>query len=474
MEKRNSRRSFLKKAGQCLLVAPAAASLVGCSASRKTSGNNVPGAGQPAASATTGLILNIRDFGATGNGTTKDTAAIQQALDRCWVLGGGEVRVPAGNYLTGAIALRSNTTLRLEKDAVLTGTPDFSDYPIMQVRWEGKWIQGYTALIYAVDADNIGIVGPGRIMGNHALGGRPNAQNPLRHPALIEPIGCSNVRFEDFATDYRLMWSIHPTYCTNVFIKNLTIRSTGGNGDGIDVDSCKHVRIDNCDIATGDDCISLKSGRGMEAYTLLRTTEDVHISNCTFADSIFACIGIGSETSGGIRNVRIEKCKFTYAKTHAVYIKSRPGRGAFIEDIVVDDIEVSGMEGGFLRFNILGSGLQDQVPVPGHEGIPTIKNFHFSNIRVKDVPVLVEGTAIHPDKPLDGFSLVNVSGTCKQGISLANIKNARLRGIDVAGYNGPLLRMHNVTGKGLEGAVRIDSPKLPDPVPPQVPPYKLG
>ncbi len=100
----------------------------------------------------------------------------------------------------------------------------------------------------------------------------------------------------------------------------------------------------------------------------MRPTEDVHILNCTFADSIFACIGIGSETSGGIRNVRIEHCKFTAAKTFALYIKSRPGRGAFIEDITADDLDVSGMTGGFLRFNILASGIQDADPVPGDAG----------------------------------------------------------------------------------------------------------
>ena len=149
------------------------------------------------------------------------------------------------------------------------------------------------------------------------------------------------------------MWSLHPTLCRNVTIKNLTIRSTGGNGDGIDIDSCQHVVIDRCDIATGDDCISLKSGRGAEAASQIGTnpaitTEDVTITNCTFADSIFACIGIGSETSGGIRNVRISDCKFTAAKTFAVYIKSRPGRGAFIEDISCNNLEVSSNVGGFL------------------------------------------------------------------------------------------------------------------------------
>lgn len=384
-------------------------------------------------------VLNVRDFGAAGDGATKDTAAIQQALDRCWVLGGGEALVPAGNYLTGAIALRPNTILRLEKDATILGSPDFADYPVLQVRWEGKWIQGRTGLIYALNADHIGIVGLGKIAGNNALGGRPTAQNPLRHPALIEPIGCNDVRFEDFSTDYRLMWSIHPTYCENISIKNLTIRSTGGNGDGIDIDSCKHVRIDGCDISTGDDCIAIKSGRGMEGYSLLKTTEDVLITNCTFSDSIFACIGIGSETSGGIRGVRIEHCKFTHAQTFAIYIKSRPGRGAFIEDIVADDLEASGMTGGFLRVNVLNSGLQDEAPVPGDEGIPTVKNFKFSNVRLTDCPVLADVTGIHPAKPLEGFAMVNVTGSCAKGISLANVKDADIRDIIVTGYSGPLI-----------------------------------
>jgi polygalacturonase len=417
------------------------------------------------------LALNIRDFGATGDGMTKDTAAIQQAIDRCSVLGGGEVLAPAGNYLTGAIALKSNTILRLDQDATILGTPDFADYPVTQVRWEGKWIQGRTGLIYATNADHIGVVGPGKIAGNAALGGRPTAQNPLRHPALIEPIGCNDIRFEDFSTDYRLMWSIHPTYCENVSFKNLTIRSTGGNGDGIDIDSCKHVRIDGCDIATGDDCIAIKSGRGMEGYSLLRTTEDVLITNCTFADSIFACIGIGSETSGGIRNVRIEHCKFTRAQTFAIYIKSRPGRGAFIEDIVADDLDASGLTGGFLRFNILGSGIQDEAPVPGDEGIPTTKNFRFSNIRVKDCPVLADGTGIHPNKPLDGFAMINVTGSCAKGISLANVRNAEIRDVKITGYSGPLIGINNVTGVGLDGAATIDPPKIPEPV--TAKPYQL-
>jgi polygalacturonase len=480
------RRTFLKTAATGALAAPVISSLgdLGFAQTpQKPAASASPRLATPAsvapkpraarsASPRT-VTLNVRDFGATGDGLYKDTVAIQQTIDRCAVLGGGEVLVPAGNYFTGALVLRSNTTLVLDKDASLVGTPDFADYPVTQVRWEGRWIQGYSGLISAIDSQHIGVVGPGKIVGNPALGGRPTRDNPLRHPALIEFINCTDVRLEDFSTTMRLMWSIHPTYCENVTIKNLTIRSTGGNGDGIDIDSCKHVLIDGCDIATGDDCISLKSGRGAEAYSILRPTEDVRITNCTFADSIFACIGIGSETSGGIRDVLIEHCKFTLAKTFAIYIKSRPGRGAFIETIVANDLDVSGMAGGFLRINMLNSGIQDEFPVPGDEGIPTIANFRFSNVRVTDVPVLVDGTAIHPHKSLRGFSLVNVTGTCKKGVFLSNVDYAQIRNIKVTGYSGSLLNIDNVTGADLSGAAKIEPAKLPDPIPAPDKPYEL-
>ena len=389
--------------------------------------------------------LDVRAFGAVGDGTTKDTAAFQKAIDACASANGGEVMVPAGNYLIGSIELKSYTILRLEKGANLLGSPDLDDYPVIKIRWEGRWIDGHRALIFAQTATHIGIVGPGKISGNPALGGR---EMP-RRPVLIEPINCIDVRLESFATEHKSMWSIHPTYCQNVTAKNLTIRSTGGNGDGIDVDSCKHVTIENCDIATGDDCIAIKSGRGMEGYRLARTTEDVLIRNCTLADSIFACIGIGSETSGGIRNVRIEHCKFTHAKSYAIYIKSNTGRGAFIEDISARGLDVATAPGGFLRINLTASGIKDAEPVTGDEGIPLAKNFSFKDVKV-DCGTLVDAAQTSPEKPINGFSIIDVSGTCKKAITLANLTNAVLRDIHVTGYEGPFLTQTNVQGVGLE------------------------
>lgn len=421
------------------------------------------------------LQLRVTDFGAVGDGKTKNTAAIQDALDRCAMLGGGEVEIPSGRFLTGTIFLRSNTRLKLAEGAELTGSDDLADYPVSEVRWEGKWIKGHCSLIHAIDADNIAIVGPGKIRGSDAVGGVPHPpETPLRYPALIEPINCKTVLFDGFSTFHDRMWNLHPTYCDDFTARNLTIRTSEKGRDGIDVDSCRHVRIENCDITTGDDCISLKSGRGMEGVSIGRPTEDVFITGCTFSDFHWACIGIGSEMSGGVRNVRIENCKFNYAKTHAIYIKGQVGRGAFVEDIEVRNIEVRGAEQGLLRINFLSSGRKDENQVAGLAGIPHIANFRFYNVEVHDLPQLVEGWEIHPARPLDGLVLENISGSCKTGLKLAHIRKARLTGIKLDGLTGPLLSTLDVSGTGLAGAVPLPPSEVPPIVPEPATPYRLG
>ncbi len=467
------RREFLRSAARSALAAPVLASLTGLAQEANPPAHHP--APSPASTARRGpeVTLNVRDYGATGDGQTKDTLALQQTIDRCAALGGGEVVVPAGNYSTGALTLHSNVALRIEQDATLLGSGDMADYPLTQVRWEGRWIKGYSAFISAMDGENIAIAGPGKIAGSPEIRGRVDRKTGLRLPALMEFTNCRNVRVENCVTSQAGMWSIHPTYCENVTFRKVKVEC---GADGIDVDSCRHVVIDGCDFSTGDDCISLKSGRGEEGYTIHRLTEDVRISNCTFNDTGFACIGIGSETSAGIRNVHIQNCKCTGTRTDAIYIKSRPGRGAFIEDIFVDGFDVAGAGHGFLRLNTLNSGKQDEFPVPGDEGIPAVRNFQFTNIHLDGAPTLVAGTEIHPRKPLVGLVLSNVTGTCSSGIALANVKSAQIRNIKVTGFSGPLLSIANVTGTGLAGAVSIDPaklPKVPEPIPPPAAPYQL-
>lgn len=132
-----ARRTFLKKAGQGMAALPLLSMLPEELQAQSASKTNAKHPSTPATPKST-VQLNVRDLGATGDGKTKDTLAIQQALDRCNVLGGGEVRVPPGDYLTAALVLRSNTTLRLDEGASLMGSPDIADYPMTQVRWEGR------------------------------------------------------------------------------------------------------------------------------------------------------------------------------------------------------------------------------------------------------------------------------------------------------------------------------------------------
>lgn len=460
-----NRRNLLKAAAQGAAALPVAASFsrIGLA---QTSHTAAPAAHSRARMAQGGptVTLNVKDYGAAGDGKNKDTQALQLTIERCAVLGGGKVVVPAGDYLTGALVLRSNVLLHIEDGASLLGSGDMADYPIAEVRWEGRWIKGYSALISAMDSENFGISGSGKIVADSGIRGRVERSTGMRLPALLEFTNCRNVVVQDCFTSQAGMWSIHPVYCENVTFKNLTIDS---GADGIDVDSCRHVAIEGCTFDTGDDCISLKSGRGAEGYAINRPCEDVRIANCTFNDRGFACIGIGSETSAGVRDVVVEHCKCLGARSHAIYIKSRPGRGAYVENVSVSDFEASGARQGFLRLNNLNSGKQDEFPVPGVKGIPEFRNFRFSNIRVNDEAALVQATEIHPQKPLVGFVLENVTGTCKSGIMLANMRNVVLRNIKVTGFDGPLISIDNVTGVGLAGAAKIDPakmPKAPEPV----------
>jgi polygalacturonase len=457
-----NRRAVLAVAGLGALIAAAPASAAQPKSQSKA---------KPAAPAKPALRVDPRDFGAKADGITKDTHAVQLALDRCAVFGGGEVVLSAGTYLVGAIRIGSNTTLRIEEGATLQGSPDLADYPVVQVRWEGRWIPGYIGLVWAQAARNVAITGKGRIVASMDIKGRVQKETGLRLPALLEFVDVQGLSVTDVYTEQNGMWSTHPVYCDDVVFRNVIVK---GGADGIDVDSCRRVTIDHCDFDTVDDCISLKSGRGMEGNVLGRPTEDVVITDCVFRDHRWACIGIGSETSGGIRRVRVERCQCLSAYTFAIYIKSRPGRGAFIEDIVMRDLTVSGAKAGFLRLNFLDSGKQDQFPVAGFDGIPTVRNFTFDRIKVTDAPVLVEAVNIHPDKPLDGFTFTNITGTAGKGITLANMKNVTLKNVNVTVAEGPKLAISNVTGKGLEGAVALKAAERPPAVVATEPPYALG
>jgi polygalacturonase len=277
-------------------------------------------------------------------------------------------------------------------------------------------------------------------------------------------VDCVDVLCENFSLQYDEpvpgqradIWCIHPNFCTKFTARNLYIRSQLGNGDGLDIDSCNDVVIEGCDISTGDDAIALKSGRGMEAERMGRPTADVTIRDCKLHSVIFAGLAIGSEISGGIRNIDLQNCTISGVQ-NAIYIKSRQGRGAFIENITAEDLVIESSP-TFIGLNLVSSGIQATEPVPGPiYDWTAVRNLSFTNVQVKNVQTLI-GTSggkvglpnISPAAPINNFSLTNLTGTCQHGIYLQNVANARFSGINVKGYTGNLLNLTNVTGTGLE------------------------
>jgi len=428
---------------RALLTCLLAMFLASCSSAPRVVIEQKPSA--PVAAVAEDGAYDVHSFGAVGNGKTNDTAAFQKAFDACAKAGGGTVSVPGGVYLIGSIVIGTNTTLRLDNRPSLLGSPDIEDYPLIKVRWEGEFRPGHRAMIYAERTGHIQITGRGFIYGPPISVSR--LRDP-RGPALMEFSKCEGVTLDGFTTQYQQLWSIHPVLCKNFVARNLTIRSVASNGDGIDVDSCSGVLIERCNMDTGDDSISLKSGRGLSAARLGRPTEDVTIRDCTLNSSSFAGLGVGTELSGGIRNVRVENC-FISGRQNAIYLKSRDGRGAAIENFTCENLTVQNSP-TFVAIDLLKKGIQASDPIPGDvEKWTAMRNITFNNITVHNITDLVLATAIPPERPVENLTLTNIKGDCAHAIRLANITNAVLSGIEVTGFSGELITKTNVTGSGL-------------------------
>lgn len=388
---------------------------------------------------------SVRDFGAVGDGKALDTVAFQKALDMAAKAGGGIVRVPEGNYVTGSLVLKSHTTLHLDSGANLLGSANAEDYPLIRARWEGIETNCHRALISADHAKDIFITGSGSIEGNPAVG---RLRNP-RGPTVIETIECDNVRVEGVTLKSSRMWTLHPAYCHDVRISGVTFNTSGANSDGIDPDSCRRVLIDGCTFTTGDDNIAIKSGKGQEGARIGRPCEDIIITNCTFIKG-YTSIAFGSELSGGIRRVRISHCTFKNGRA-ALQLKSRAGRAGYLQDITADHLAV-GPE-PLLELDSNYSYNPDPQGVPGVEGIT-----QFSNIRIWDVKIASTNLLciIGPsEKPADGIQISRVTGTCQRGSVIQNARNISLTGIDLEGIDGPAYFTNNVTGTGLEAAAPL-------------------
>jgi polygalacturonase len=318
----------------------------------------------------------ITEYGAVGNGVDDALPAIRKAIDNCSAEGGGTVLVPSGKFFVkGPVVLKSNVNFHISEGAEMFFSADEKDYlPAVLTRWEGTEVFNYSPLIYAYNVKNIAITGKGilngqgskniatwkprqkadqqslRKMGTEVkpLYERVFGDGHLLRPAFIEPVSCSNVLIEDVKIIDATFWVIHPLCCENVTVRGVRVESFNDNNDGCDPESCLNVLIEDCQFQTGDDAIAIKSGRDNDAWRVGQPTENVIIRNCYFNSKING-LCIGSEISGGVRNVYVENVKIKSA-TDAIFFKSNLDRGGYIRNIHIRNIKAEKVRNSLIKF----------------------------------------------------------------------------------------------------------------------------
>ena len=409
--------------------------------------------------------FDVREFGAKAGGKHDNSKAFAAAIAACNKAGGGTVLVTQGRYLCGPIHLLSNVNLHITKDATIAFSTDPKAYlPAVFTRWEGMEIMGYSPLIYAYGQTNIALTGEGILDGqgnrttwwpwkgsnfssvDWGIPGVPTqeaARNKLMQdmennvpvaqrqysdgsylrPVFVQPYNCTNVLIEGITITNAPFWLLNPVRCENITIDGVTFASLGPNSDGCDPESCKNVVIKNCLFDTGDDCIAIKSGRNADGRRLNIPSENILISNCKMRNGHGGVV-IGSEISGGVRNVFVENCEMSSPELErGIRVKTNSVRGGLIENLFVRNITIGEVqtaividfdyeEGDAGKFtptvrnidirNLICQNAKQVFQVRGYKRSP-IQNLHLTNCHFK------KSSAIGVLEQLDNFATANVT-----------------------------------------------------------------
>lgn len=393
---------------------------------------------------------NISKHGAVGDGKTLNTKAIQTVIDDCARSGGGTVVVPQGVFLTGSIFLKQGVNLCVEKDGVLKGTQNTNDYPWIDTRIAGLEMKWPAALINADGVTGLQLTGEGTIDGSGdrwwhdywtARAAESNGIDPhfkVARPRLIHIIRSQKVLVQDLFLKDSAFWNLQLTYCDGVEVRHLTVREPekAASSDGIDVDSTRNVLISGCDIACDDDGICLKSGRDADGLRVNRVTENVEIEHCHVGHA-GAMVAFGSETSGGIRHVKIHDCRADNGCSDVVRFKTRMGRGGTVEDVIYENIEAQNVRQVF-NFNMDAFGTtwlpeQFREPPPADKGTPIFRNITVRNLKATNCAIAGHMVGL-TESPIDGLKLENVEiENAETGFTVQNVhqlvcKNVRVNG----------------------------------------------
>ena len=461
--------------------------------------------------------FDLRKYGAVADGQTLNTQAFQQAIAACAQRGGGTVLVPAGLWLTGPIVLQSNVNLHLATGALVQFTADHSQYPLILTTWEGEDAIRSQAPLSATGARNIAITGHGTfdgagdtwrpvkksklnegewkklvasggvlndkkdywypsessLKGNQlAAAGTPRKSlNPadfgdLRdylRPNMLSLTRCQQILLEDFTIQNSPAWTIHPLLCEDITVRRVTARNPwyGQNTDAIDLESCRNGVVEGCVFDVGDDGLCTKSGRDAEGRKRGVPTENFLIQDCKVYHAHGGFV-IGSEMSGGVRNMVVRNCSFQGTDV-GLRFKTARGRGGVVENIWVDGITMTDIAGQAVLFDMYYMA-KDPVPQPGEasappviaaqplgEGTPQFQHFYLKNIACKgaETGILVRGL---PEMSIKDISLENVIIEAKKGLICQEAENIRLKNVTLLSADTrPVLEVQNSRNISLDG-----------------------
>jgi polygalacturonase len=373
--------------------------------------------------------------GVRGDGRSDDTRAVQDAIERCHARGGGRVLVPAGEFLVGALRLRSRVDLHLDSGAKLKFSDDPERYPLVQTRYEGLECVNRSPMIHASGETDVAITGSGRLdasataawnRGRNRAGvleplvarGVPPAHRVVAGrlcTAMVETVGCARVLIQGVTLTGSPFWQIHPTLCADVTVEGVTTTDSGANSDGCDPESCERVVIRGCTFSCGDDNVALKSGRDEDGRRLAVPCRNVVVVNCQ-AEGRFGFITCGSEQSGGIENVfACANRSFGRGVGHALWVKSNSRRGGYTRNVYVD---------GF-RGRVLDAVAAVTMHYDDQSGAfpPAFDGIHLRNLAVESAAAVLD---------LDGLEGSRIRNFTLSRSTFANVFTAdRVRNADV-------------------------------------------
>jgi hypothetical protein len=405
------------------------------------------------------FTATITEHGAKENELA--TKAIQSAIDAISSKGGGTVIVPSGKWLTGRISLKNNVNLNFAEGSETTFSGNVEDYrPAVFTRNEGVEVMSLGALIYANGQTNIAVTGKGRLIGpprdcsihkqvmkssvieNFIAAKTPVAERvyeghdggPIFLPMFISPINCRNVYIEGVTLERTAFWNIVPVYCDGVIIRGVTVHSVGiPRGDGIDIESSRNVLIEYSTLDCGDDCFTMKAGRGDDGLRVNRPTENVVVRYC-LAQKGHGGITLGSETAGMIRNLYLHDCVFDGTGV-GIRFKTRRPRGGGGENVILERIRMD-LTGTAITADMLGARmyvgeLADRLPArPINNLTPQFKDVSVKDIIVENAGEFVKITGI-PESPFSNFQLENADVNCNKLMRLNDAMNFSFKNVAV-------------------------------------------